>query len=295
MARRPSTPSPPERPVLTIEQKRRAIMRIQQRVQELEAFDPDTAGQRFKSTVVSGLETAIDEVLSKTFGHGTIDYRRYDRATKLDHGPVFMSFGHGDEDPEEERRKVSQYLSEGKHEAITLLTRTAAFLQEEIEDASPTEAVPKASSNNSQKVFVVHGHDEAVLENVARWLERIGLEAIILREQPDRGLTIIEKFESCASEVGFAVVLLTPDDTGGSAKSAEVASRVRQNVIFELGYFARKLGRGRSCLLRKGDVEIPSDLYGVIYTDLDPNNGWRLNLARELDAAGLQFDANKVW
>lgn len=163
----------------------------------------------------------------------------------------------------------------------------------------PKEATAVALSKTWQheltKVFVVHGHDEGARETVARFLERIELDAIILQEQPDQGLTIIEKFEMYASQVGFSVVLLTPDDFGGPIMAASQAARARQNVIFELGYFVGKLGRGRACLLRKGDVEIPSDLHGVIYADLDSGGGWKLKLARELQAAGLTFDANRVF
>ena len=130
---------------------------------------------------------------------------------------------------------------------------------------------------------------------MARFLKQLDLEAIILQEQPDQGLTIIEKFETYASQVGFAVVLLTPDDLGGTASAPAQVSRARQNVIFELGYFAGKLGRGRACLMRKGAVEIPSDLHGVIYTDMDAADGWKLKLARELKAAGLKFDGDKVY
>src|SRR5262249_11262160 len=143
------------------------------------------------------------------------------------------------------------------------------------------------------KVFLVHGHDEAALHSVARFLEQLNLTPIVLREQPDRGRAVIEKFEECASQVGFAVVLLTPDDLAGSPASVQSA-RARQNVIFELGYFAGSLGRGRACLLRKGDVEIPSDLYGVIYTEMDASDGWKLKLVRELCAAGLPTDVSKL-
>jgi predicted nucleotide-binding protein len=130
---------------------------------------------------------------------------------------------------------------------------------------------------------------------VARFLEMLSLQAIVLREQPDQGRTIIEKFEACASEVGFAVALLTPDDLGGSVATSQQTARARQNVIFELGYFVGSLGRGRACLLRKGDVEIPSDLFGVIYTEFDhPAEGWKVRLARELKAAGFKFDAATV-
>ena len=163
-----------------------------------------------------------------------------------------------------------------------------------IEEVSATRAEASVAQSRS-KVFVVHGHDEGALQAMARFLEKIGLQAIVLREQPDQGLTTIEKFEASASEVGFAVVLLTPDDLGGAVAAPEQAARVRQNVIFELGYFVGRLGRGRACLLRKGEVEIPSDLVGVIYTDMDhPAEGWKVKLARELKAAQFEFDADKV-
>lgn len=148
---------------------------------------------------------------------------------------------------------------------------------------------------NSNKVFIVHGHDDGALQGLARFLEKLGLKAIVLKEQPDQGRTIIQKFEDSAKDVGFAVVLLTPDDLGGSVKLPEQEARARQNVIFELGYFAGKLGRGRVCLFRKGHVEIPSDLFGVIYTEMDPNEGWKAKLIHELKAANLQFDSNKLW
>jgi predicted nucleotide-binding protein len=146
----------------------------------------------------------------------------------------------------------------------------------------------------SNRVFIVHGHDDGAKHMLARFLDRLGLESIVLQEQPDRGRTIIEKFEQ-SSEVGYAVVLLTPDDVGGAVKADAPSARARQNVIFELGYFAGKLGRGRVCLLRKGDVEIPSDLFGVVYTELDPHEGWQKRLVMEMKEAGLDFDASKLF
>jgi predicted nucleotide-binding protein len=122
----------------------------------------------------------------------------------------------------------------------------------------------------SKKIFVVHGHDDGAREAVARFLEKIELEAIILKEQPDQGFTIIEKFQAYANQVSFAVVLLTPDDIGSAVSDANHSARARQNVIFELGYFVGRLGRGHACLLRKGAVEIPSDLYGLFTPTLIP-------------------------
>jgi predicted nucleotide-binding protein len=122
---------------------------------------------------------------------------------------------------------------------------------------------------SGKKVFLVHGHDESAREGVERFLEKLGLDAIILHEQPNAGRTIIEKVEKFA-EVAFAVVLLTPDDVGGTAVNPQALSpRARQNVILELGYFLGKLGRTHVAALLKGDVEKPSDYDGVVYIVLD--------------------------
>jgi predicted nucleotide-binding protein len=303
MASRQKPPVMPERPNLSTEQKLRAITRLKQRITELEAFDPQKVTKRFNIPEVKTLETSIDEALSVAFGHGTVEYRRYSRATHLDHGPVTMSSGPDlisarmgyasyERDEADEAR---QYLTEGKEEALALLRRAVTSLEEELADevGDVSLATPATESAN-RKIFVVHGHDEATLQTVARFLEQLGLEAIILKEQPDQGRTIIEKFEDCAREVGFAVVLLTPDDLVASAAAVQL-SQARQNVIFELGYFVGRLGRGRACLLRRGDVEIPSDLFGVIYSELDAGGGWKVKLVQEMKAAHLPFDANRLW
>jgi predicted nucleotide-binding protein len=144
------------------------------------------------------------------------------------------------------------------------------------------------------RVFVVHGHDNEARETIARYIERLGLEPIILNEKANEGKTIIEKFER-HSDVGFAVVILTPDDVGNTKdKSSELNHRARQNVILELGYFAGKLTRARVCPLYKGDVELPSDIHGLIYTPIDDHGGWKILLARELKAAGFNIDMNKA-
>ncbi|AGP47150.1 putative nucleotide-binding protein containing TIR-like domain protein [Serratia plymuthica] len=144
----------------------------------------------------------------------------------------------------------------------------------------------------SRKVFIVHGHDDGARETVARFLERIGLEAIILHEQANQGRTVIEKVIA-NSDVGFAVVLLTPDDEG-CEKGGTPEPRARQNVLLELGYFIGRLGREKVCALKRGALEIPSDFAGVVWETMDSGGGWKQALARELEAAGHSIDWNKV-
>jgi predicted nucleotide-binding protein len=116
-------------------------------------------------------------------------------------------------------------------------------------------------------VFIVHGHDSPAKIEVARVIDRAGLKAVILHEQPNAGRTIIEKFEAPGGSAGFAVVVLTPDDVGGPraapGEQQELRPRARQNVIGEMFWFAGKLGRGSVCALKKGEIEMPSDFAGV--------------------------------
>ena len=145
----------------------------------------------------------------------------------------------------------------------------------------------------SNKVFIVHGHDGEARETVARFVEKMGLVAVILHEQANKGRTVIEKVEA-NSDVGFAIVLLTPDDVGRSVASDELESRARQNVLLELGYFIGKLGREKVCALKKGALEIPSDFAGVVWENMDNAGGWKQALARELEASGQTIDWNQV-
>lgn len=147
-------------------------------------------------------------------------------------------------------------------------------------------------------VFVVHGHDRSVREQVARLIERAGggqLQAVVLEEQPNQGRTIVEKFEHFGSSAGFAVVLLTADDLGqASSSSSAQAPRARQNVLLELGYFVGVLGRNRVALLMEPGVEAPSDISGVLYTEIDSAGAWKHKLVREMEAAGLPVDYSSI-
>jgi Predicted nucleotide-binding protein containing TIR-like domain len=158
---------------------------------------------------------------------------------------------------------------------------------------SEGDLVSKIVRPLTKKVFIVHGHDEAARETVARFLTSIGFEPIILHEQASRGRTVIEKIEANA-DVGFAVVLLTPDDEGRNKGQTDFEPRVRQNVLLELGYFMSHLGRHKVCALVKGSVTIPSDFAGVVWEEMDKNGGWKIKLAKELEAAGHTVDASKL-
>jgi predicted nucleotide-binding protein len=187
-------------------------------------------------------------------------------------------------------RKIVGDIRKITSSVIIPFTRDFAFYAES-QMPSPPAAMAEPTDRN--RVFIVHGHDEAPRETVARFIGSIGLEPIILHEQANRGMTIPEKLIAAAN-VGFAVVLLTPDDVGRAKDETQHKPRARQNVILELGYFMGRLGRERVCALLKGDVEIPSDYMGVVYIRFDEGGGWRQDLARELKSAGYEIDWNKI-
>ena len=145
------------------------------------------------------------------------------------------------------------------------------------------------------KIFIVHGHDEAAKHKIARFISDLDLSATILDEQPSRGQTIIDKFEEHADEAGFAIVLLTADDIGAPKdETDELKPRARQNVIMELGYFLCGLGRERVRILYEEGVELPSDIYGISYVPMDERGAWKLELAQEMASVGVTVDMNKL-
>jgi predicted nucleotide-binding protein len=163
---------------------------------------------------------------------------------------------------------------------------------DEPDHTDPRQHLDRSSSHgrHSKRVFVVHGLDTELKESAARFVERLGLVPIVLHEQASKGLTVIEEVEAHA-DVGFAVVLLTPDDQGGPVGTPhqQLNGRARQDVILELGYFIGRLSRGRVCALFKQGVEIPSNYRGVLYIEFDAAGAWRTRLAQELVDAGFSI------
>lgn len=153
------------------------------------------------------------------------------------------------------------------------------------------------NSSKNKKVFVVHGHKDEMKLAVSTVLKQLGLEPIVLHEQPDQNRTIIEKFEDEAGKSSFAIVLISPDDKVGIVN--EKPFRARQNVILELGYFIGNLGRKNVLALydisQNDVIELPSDISGILYKPYDnPYGSWRFALADELKAAGYNIDKNRL-
>ena len=224
-------------------------------------------------------------VLSNVFGD---DSRQNDEFDQVLFFPVIW----------ESRTPESDFQLAYEH-GLDVAEKLLLSLIHQIEQFWPEDAMPTIPQNNiyisnpnTNRVFIVHGRDEGIKDSTARFLTDLQLDAVVLQEMPNQGRTIIEKFEDY-SDVGFAVVLFTPDDVGGLAgDQRHVKPRTRQNVIFELGFFLGRLGRNRVAVLVKNGVEIPSDYSGVLFIPLDDRGAWKMQLMGELKSAGFPVDAN---
>lgn len=263
---------------------------------------PDQAAQLLRSHVAKGQtllesrpitsaneqawETVCHDLLIRAFGSKSPNIERV-----MDVGRYDFAFGGGDEITWENAR------AENLKTRLEILSGLIDLLDSQARLASTGSVAPRlenpVTASTSTRVFLVHGHNEAAIHETARFLERLGLDVVILREQPNSGRTIIEKFVDY-SDVAYAIVLLTADDRGGvaSASEAELSPRARQNVILELGFFLGKLGRNRVCALHQSGVEIPSDYSGVLFVPIDNAGAWRMSLAKELKSVGLPIDMN---
>jgi predicted nucleotide-binding protein len=132
---------------------------------------------------------------------------------------------------------------------------------------------------------------------VEAYLRRIGLDVIVLSDQPGGGRTLIEKIETYG-DVPYVVTLLTPDDVGslwsGDEDKLDLRPRARENVIFELGYFVGRLNRGRVAALVDERLSLPGDLGGFAYVRFDSGDAWKIGIVRELTNAGFAIDARHV-
>ena len=211
----------------------------------------------------------IKEKLSSCKGFGILEEKETgnSRQLKLSNGAIINCFANGNHNVQGKNQQEVKDFLEGK------------------------------LSVNNKKVFVVYGHDDIARTQLEAMLRRWDLDPIILDQQASSGQTIIEKLEEYGADVGYAIILATPDDEG-KAKTEEVyKSRVRQNVVLELGMFLAKLGREKVAILLKDDAnfEKPSDIQGLIYIPFQNKvDEVAISLIRELSRQGYSIDASRI-
>ena len=266
---------------LTQNEIRRGLDRLEKAYTAMQNLDPKQIDAGDPWALLRPLTQQVTTALTETFWHESVEFYPFRLAQSFDY-----TLSLGNEFPHD--LKIVQ-VSKDRLRNLHLLQAAIDLLKDRLVDSHDEQgSTSQMAQTHSNKIFVVHGHDQGPKEAVARFLEALGLMPIILHEQPNKGRTIIQKFQDEAADVGFAIVLVTPDDVMKDGKL-----RARQNVVLELGFFLGRLGPSHVAALVKDQVEKPSDFDGVVYISFD-NGGWRESLARELQAAGYEIDWNKV-
>jgi predicted nucleotide-binding protein len=159
-----------------------------------------------------------------------------------------------------------------------------------------------ADQRKRDSVFIVHGHDLPLRDEVEAYLKSLGINSVILSELDGGQTSLFQKFLNFSEDVEFAVVLLTADDYGASRRQYDVPTvgekalqfRARQNVILELGFFYGFLGWENVFVLFKPaaevfpNFEVPSDLGGILFDEVDADGKWKAKLWARLAEAGFE-------
>lgn len=180
-------------------------------------------------------------------------------------------------------------FEEAKRDVLACLDFCLAATDSDIFGELVGSGASSSAQFSSTKIFIVHGHDYAAKDELETFLKELQLEPIVLHRQPDQGQTIIEKIER-HSDVGFAVILINPDDATAPSPTGQSERRARQNVLFEWGYFVGRLSRQRVCCLYQEGTTLPSDLGGMLYKPYHRSiNEVKIDLVKELRAAGYEI------
>lgn len=270
LAKKPSVPPVPKVPLEIIGSRDDAKSRIQDRIDKGSALKKKPIGSPAECEAVRNdfykWDSYNAELLKQVF---TSDQM----STEYSAWGVFV-LGGGEKSLGEKIKEVHGYIDDKIHRLDSINERLEIIpLNAASQDMPPQLLPPKTT--NSRKVFIVHGRDEIAKSSLEIFLHENKFDPVVLHRQADEGLTVIEKFEK-HSDVGYAFILLTPDEIAYLASEEKLPDvdrrkefRARPNVIFEFGYFVGKLGRGRVCCLYTGNVSLPSDVSGMIYKKYD--------------------------
>ena len=117
-----------------------------------------------------------------------------------------------------------------------------------------------------ERVFIVHGRDKMFRGELETILVEEGIEYCVIQALARTGQDLLSFLERQIRDCVAGFVLLTPDDEGRLYSFGEpLRQRARQNVIFEGGYLTALFrNTQRVCFLQLGDLEIPSDMNGLL-------------------------------
>ncbi len=140
-------------------------------------------------------------------------------------------------------------------------------------------------------LLLAHSNSIAVIE-VTHFLEMQKIEPIRIHDQDSTGNTYKEKLEK-VSDVGYAIIILSPYDVSKPIVDRELHSRPCPNSIYEYGFLSSKLGSENVCILCEKGLELPSVFRDLYYISLF--GSWKLELANSMKRRGFNIDINNIY
>ena len=175
---------------------------------------------------------------------------------------------------------------------------TEKFLPSAEKNTFSNQSATSTSGNLSRRIIVVSGADSEMKQALTGALTKLSLIPLVMCEEPSQGKKIVENFSRDYADVGFAVVLLSPDDFAYAKNEAATKRKLRpqQDVVFELGFLLGKLGKDNVLVFLRECVnfEIPIDFEGIKVTAFDDRDSWKLALIRELTNCGYTVNADRI-
>lgn len=194
-----------------------------------------------------------------------------------------------------DKKYLIENILKGKVKGVYLCTEKFLPPAQKTEESS-SPGVASATSIR-RRIFVISGSDEEMKQVTSVALTKLGLAPVIMREQPRQGRRIVEHFEDY-SDVGFAVILLSPDDYVFSKDDSpsKRTLKPKQDLIFTFGFILGKLDKSKVLVFYKEseNFEVPTDYDGIQFTAFDDRDSWKLALIRELKTAGYAIDQNAI-
>lgn len=141
---------------------------------------------------------------------------------------------------------------------------------------------PYKVATEPPKAFISHGKKSVALNKLEEFLRALGIEPLVVKEQPSLDKTLDDKVNYYLSQADFVIILATGDDKIGGKLHP------RQNVIHEVG-LAQKTHTGKIIYLLEEGTEFPSNIRPKVYEPFKQRNMMNafLHIAKELRAYGM--------
>jgi hypothetical protein len=165
----------------------------------------------------------------------------------------------------------------------------------------PGEAAQRTSRGGAPgvtqpgKVLLLQSGGDDITFSVTALMDKIGIDVILLEEDSP---VQVEEIAS-GDTVAFTLMCVSSTPKGGlSGLTAVIAKpRPKHEVAFKLGLLVGRLGAGKVGILFSGEkpLDIPEELFGVVYLPYQEEGGWQIGLLKLLKKNGFLIDANLLF